>query len=104
MAFKLTEDQRHDFQAVAGTPVTVGVQAPATTLQAGGYNDSVLPMNADGTVTFTPILGSHFLTLVVAPPFPPEAWNVVEVDGAHSQLLQSKTPQMQIAVLIIVGR
>lgn len=103
MAFKLTRDQRHEFQAKAGIPVVVAVQAAATTLQAASFNGAALTVGVGGSVTFTPIVGTFFLTIAVAPPFPPESWNVVEVDGDATQTLEQESNEMQVANLIIVG-
>jgi len=104
MAFKLKLDQRHEFQATHGAvDVVVAVSAPATTLSSAYYNGTKLTIATTGTVTFTPVVGTYFLTLVVTPPFPPESWAVVEVDGALTQTLETEDSSTQIVNLIIVG-
>jgi hypothetical protein len=103
MAYKLTMDQYHEFQATAGVPVVIAVVAPATTLADGYYNGANIPAAADGSITFTPMRGTYFLTIVANPPFPPEPWQVVEMDGAASQPLESEGSDRQLTNLIIVG-
>lgn len=103
MAFNLQKDQRHEFQAKAGVPTVVGIDAPATTLSAAYYNGQNLTLSAAGTVTFSPIVGTYFLTLIVTPAVPPEAWTAVELDGANKQDLQDEDSHLQSTNLIIVG-
>ena len=103
MAFNLHRDQRHQFQATAGVPTVIGIDAPATTLAAAFYNRKSVPISATGTITFSPIPGDFFLTIVAQPSVPPERWNVVEFDGGNKQLLESEFNDDQSTSLVIVG-
>lgn len=103
MGFNLQKDQRHQFQAKAGVPTVVGITAPDTTLGSAYYNGQSLTLSPTGTVTFSPAIGTYFLTIVAAPAVPPEAWNVVEFDGANTQTLETEGSDRQSANLVIVG-
>ena len=103
MAFNLQKDQRHQFQAKAGVPTVIGIDPPATTLGAAYYNGQSLPISATGTVTFSPIVGTFFATIIANPAVPPEAWSVVEFDGANKQVLEAEDGDRQSTNLIIVG-
>jgi hypothetical protein len=103
MAFKLTKDQLHQFQATAGVAAVISVQGAGTVLQSANYNGTDVPVDASGSATFTPIVGKYYLTVVALPPVPPVAWSVVEVDGTNTQILENESSTRQLTNLIIVG-
>jgi hypothetical protein len=64
-----------------GTPLTVGVSAPNTTLNTAEYpTGTVLLKNPDGkTVSLTVLGGDNGLTVAVNMAVPPEGWTIVSI-------------------------
>jgi hypothetical protein len=105
MAFKLTRNALDQFEATVGSVVTIAVLPATTPLSAASYNGKdISPTNVGDPSTFTVLAGKKNLNLVVDPPLPAEAWNIVEVDGANTQILEAENAGDAGDTLIIVGK
>lgn len=106
MAFKITQDQLGDYHAPTGVPVTVGISPTAVGFGWASYNGQKITLTKVGTstlATFTPLVGAHVLNIVIDPPFPPQAWSIVESDGGATQPVEDEKSTDVVATLFIIG-
>lgn len=105
MAFKLTKNALGHYEGKVGAVVVIGVLPATTVLSEASYNDQdISPALEGGSATFTIVANKKNLALVVDPPFPPEAWSIVEIDGANTQPLEPEAAGVTADNLIIVGK
>lgn len=100
------QDAGAQYTAPKNSSVTIGIDAPNTTLNAVAYPGSTaVTLDAGGnTATVKVLQGPNHLTVFVNVAVPPEIWNIVEVSGgSQSDPLLTASAGTSVAAITIVG-